>query len=348
MRRTLLRTTFPTLTTVLGGGAALLAAAYLYLMHTAPPEAPILSAPIRHGSIQVDSLQRTYRAFVPAGLPERPALLLAFHGSKGDGETMRVYTGYGFERLADRYGFIVVYPDGYARHWNDCRKSGPYAANTLDVDDPGFVRALIRRFAGRYGIDTTRVFAAGFSNGAHMAYRLALELPGSVRAIAAVGANLPAPENLDCTPSGAPVAVLIMNGTDDPLNPFEGGEVSLYGFLKRGTVRSARATAAYFGHLGGAGPVAPVLVPGITADEAVDGTSWASPGRPPVLLYAVRGGGHTFPQPHYRFPRLLGATQATLDGPAEIWAFFEHQMRGDPGEALTRQAERPGKPEPAG
>lgn len=331
MIRNLLRKTFLVLAGMLGAGAVLLAAAYLYLMHTNPPEAPRGRAPIRHGSIRVDSLERTYEAYVPPQLADRPALLLAFHGSKGDGETMRVYTGYAFERLADRHGFIVVYPDGYERHWNDCRKRGPYTANTLNIDDLSFVRALIRRFAAGHGVDTTRVFATGFSNGAHMAYRLALEMPRSVRAVAAVGANLPTPDNLDCTPSGEPVAVLIMNGTDDPLNPFEGGEVNLYGFLRRGTVRSAQASAAYFSRLAGENPTAPIRtqIRGSNADEVLDRTTWTAPDRPAVSLYAVRGGGHTFPQPYYRFPRLLGTTPRTINGPAEIWSFFDELMQQD-------------------
>lgn len=346
MVRNLLRGALLILGGTLALGAVMLAVAYLYLLHTTPPDVPHLSAPIRHGSIRVDSLERTYKAYVPANLPNRPALLLAFHGSKGDGETMRVYTGHAFERLADRHGFIVVYPDGFKRHWNDCRRSGPYAANTLDVDDPGFVRALIRQFAVEHGADTAKVFATGFSNGAHMAYRLALEMPRSVRGVAAVGANLPAPDNLDCTPSGEPVAVLIMNGTADPLNPFEGGEVGLYGFLKRGAVRSAKASAAYFSALGGRNAAQPIRtqIRSDEVDEVVDRITWVAPGRPPVCLYAVRGGGHTFPQPYYRFPRLLGVTFRTLNGPAEIWTFFNELMQtGHDGAPGKLSAERLGQ-----
>ncbi|WP_346293012.1 PHB depolymerase family esterase [Sphaerothrix gracilis] len=309
---------------VMVGGAAVLSAAYLYLIHTSTPEAPRLSAPIQQGSVQVGGLERTYQAYVPADLPEQPALLLAFHGSRADSDTMRVYTGYEFERLADQHGFIVVYPDGYEQHWNDCRKSGPYAANTLNVDDLGFVRALIRRFATEYGADTSSVFAVGFSNGGHMAYRLALEMPRSVHAVAAIGANLPTLDNLDCTPSGEPVSVLIMNGTNDPLNPFTGGEVNLYGFLKRGTVRSAQSSAEYFVQLAGTDLASSTRtqIRGDDADEVMDQTTWTSPNGPTVSLYAVHGGGHTIAQPYFRFPRLLGTTPTTLNAPDEIWKFF--------------------------
>ncbi len=316
-----------------GVGALVLAAvgAYVYLMHAPAPAAPDLKGALRRDSLQVGALTRSYLAYVPDRLAEHPALVLAFHGSNGNGQTMRVFTGFGFERLAEKYGFVVVYPDGFEGHWNDCRASGPYTANTLDVDDLGFVRALVRRFQDTHGVDPARVFATGFSNGGHMAYRLALEMPEAIRAVAAVGANLPTPDNLDCTPAGRPVAVMILNGDADPINPFEGGTVTIYGFGNRGRVHSAAATARYFGRL--AGHDVDRAAPAAHGAPGVARTRWAAPARPEVSLYAVRGGGHTIPQPYFRFPRLLGRTSTALDGPEEIWAFFARQL---PAEGALR------------
>src|SRR5437899_384166 len=80
-----------------------------------------------------------------------------------------------------------------------------------------------------------------------LAYRLALELPDRIAAVAPVAASLPDDSNFDCKKSGKPVAILILNGTADPMNPYEGGEVALYGlFGSRGTVMSTDATVAYF------------------------------------------------------------------------------------------------------
>ena len=297
------------------------AGAYIYLMHAPASAPPRLGGTLHRDSIQVGPLTRRYLAYVPARIAEHPALVLAFHGSKGDGQTMRVFTGFGFERLAERHGFIVVYPDGFEHHWNDCRKSGPYTANTLDIDDLGFVRALIGRLHDTHGVDLDRIFATGFSNGGHMAYRLALEMPETIRAVAAVGANLPTPDNLDCTPSGKPVAVMVFNGDADPINPFAGGTVSIYGFGDRDRVHSAESTAHYFRRLAGH-DVAPV----VRNSSDVMHRQWTTPDRPEISLYTVRGGGHTIPQSHFRFPRLLGPTSTTIDGPSEIWAFFARQL----------------------
>jgi polyhydroxybutyrate depolymerase len=106
-----------------------------------------------------------------------------------------------------------------------------------------FVGAIIGYFQKALDIDPGQVFAAGHFNGGQMSIRLALELPDEIRAVAAISASLPTPENLDCHPSGHPVSVLVMNGTADPINPYKGGKVSIFGFGDRGTVLSSEDTA---------------------------------------------------------------------------------------------------------
>jgi len=113
---------------------------------------------------------------------------------------------------------------------------------------------------------------------------------------------------------------MIMNGTKDPLNPFNGGEVSLYGLLKRGRVRSSRESGQYLAdlnHITGA--------PQVTSGAHVQQVLWRNGSNVEVELVAILGGGHGIPQPYWRFPRLLGPTLTEPNGPAVIWAFFERQ-----------------------
>jgi polyhydroxybutyrate depolymerase len=262
--------------------------------------------------------------YLPARLGSRPALLLALHGSMGNAAQMRRASAYRFEQLADEHGFIVAYPEGYEGHWNDCRKKGPYAAKRLGIDDVGFVRALVARFRATHGVDSDRVFAVGLSNGAHFGYRLALEAPELARGIAAVAANLPTDEHLDCAPTARPVAVLIVNGTDDPINPFGGGRVTIFGVGDRGIVRSAHESAAYFARRNGitGSPVVERLPRTRASRTSAERTHWRSPTGADVVLYTIHGGGHTLPQARARSPRILGRTHPDLDAPAEIWRFF--------------------------
>jgi len=162
-----------------------------------------------------------------------------------------------------------------------------------------------------------------------MSIRLALEVPSRFRAVAAVSANVPTPENFKCKPAGlgAPgTSVMIMNGTKDPLVPFNGGESNLLGlFYKGGNVRSSRESGQYFADLNHL-----VGTPATKQTPVVDGVSveqffWRNDSKVEVELVAIHGGGHGIPQPYFRRPRLLGPSPMAPNGPAMIWAFFERQ-----------------------
>lgn len=318
----ILRIVIAALTLVFAAGSL---AAILLLGFDLPPEPALSAAPVRE-ALPWRGLARGYLLYVPAGLAPGAPLVLVFHGSDGDAPQARAAFGFEWDRLADEHGFVVAYPEGFERHWNDCRAAAPYTANRLDVDDVGMTRALVERLVERRVVDPDRVFATGLSNGGQMALRLALEAPELVHAVAAVIASLPAEENLDCTPRRRPVSVLVMNGSADPLNPHEGGPVALHGVIgDRGTVVSSEATVAYFAALAGHdGPGEREVLPDRAPDDGttIERTRWAVPGRATVVLYVVRGGGHTVPHPEVRFPRLLGRTSGDLVAAEQIWSFF--------------------------
>src|ERR1039457_2692357 len=119
---------------------------------------------------------------------------------------------------------------------------------------------------------------------------------------------------------------MIMNGTDDPLVPFDGGSVSLFGlFYRLWKVRSSRQSGQYFAdlnHIAG--------TPERNETEVADGVRveqvlWRNNSNVEVELVAIHGGGHGIPQPYRRGPRLLGPSAKEPNGPAVIWAFFERQ-----------------------
>ena len=183
--------------------------------------------------------ERSYLAYVPAKLPLAPALIIVLHGS-GIGR----YEDAGIHGLrvrsprADQCGFAVLYPDGYQGNWNDCPRMRAFAAKKENIDDMNFIRALIDHFKVEHAIDAKRVYAFGYSNGAHMAFRLAME----------------APDASSCPQQGSTSRVMLMNGTEDPINPYQGGLVTIFGFASRGTVLSSEASARIFANAMGSQP----------------------------------------------------------------------------------------------
>ncbi len=323
-----------TLLTLLG--LITLAATLLYyFVYTPDPIRPPLTGTLSKGSLQVGGpageMKRTYQTYIPKVLPRSAPLVLVMHGSGESATQIRIGTGYGFERLADQHGFAVVYPNSASFDWNDCSKVGDFKANGAEVDDVGFLTALVDKLITEHRLDHSRVFATGVSAGGFMSLRLALEAPARFRAVAAVAASVPTPDNFKCTHAAAgtgATSVMIMNGTDDPLVPFAGGEVSLLGlFYKGGNVRSSRDAAQYFAdrnQLTGA----PVIAETTVADGVrVERVRWSKDSRGrdssvEVELVAIHGGGHGLPQPYYKRMRLLGPSPMGPDGTAEIWKFL--------------------------
>lgn len=282
---------------------------------------------------------RSYTLYIPGVFAEKPAVVLVLHGSGGTAERIRMFTDRRFERLADQHGFLVAYPEGFEGNWNGCRKRAPFSANRLDIDDPGFLRALHRDLetaygAGRRGEGGMLVF--GFSGGGHMALRLALETPDLVDAVVAIGAALPDPSESDCSPSGEPVAVALINGTADPINPYGGGDVVLpepLGGSLLGRVLSTEASAAHFARLAGhRGAPTSSRDPDRDGDPStgIERRVWAGRGRE-VALFSVRGGGHTIPQTgssSARFPPFAGPRSQEIDAALEAWSFFHRNRVG--------------------
>ena len=113
-----------------------------------------------------------------AGAGPGTGLVLVFHGSKQTGEKFRAFTGGSFDALARTGGAVVAYLDGYKSQWNDARAASSFAARTENVDDAAFAQAMIRKLRSNHQIDSSKVYAAGFSNGGQMVIRLIHQVPG--------------------------------------------------------------------------------------------------------------------------------------------------------------------------
>lgn len=286
-----------------------------------------LERELRRASFEIDGRTRTYALYVPPMPPPSPAVLMVLHASGGNGDHGRLLTSGLVEEEADRLGFLVVYPDGFEGTWNGCRRSAPYPSNVENVDDVRFLQAIVNRLTGSHGIDASRVWVFGFSNGGHMALRLALEAPDDFAGVAVVAASLPTEEELDCVPSGRPASVMIVNGTADPISPFHGGEVRTESAGRIGSVRSSLESARYFAGLIETSDAPVITLASSTAGSRIEISRWSGSEGHQVVLVTVHGGGHTIPGSPAAFPAEVGPVDRGFDSIAAAIDFFQTVSR---------------------
>ncbi|WP_375446830.1 alpha/beta hydrolase family esterase [uncultured Fibrella sp.] len=282
----------------------------LLLLNCAAAYAQIVS-----DSILIDGHYRVFHLNKPPNSFRQPDLVFVLHGSGGDGLGM-MKSAVKMDQQAAGENTLVVYPDGYKRYWNECRKASPAQANIENVNEQAFFAGMIQYFRKQYRVNPAHVFAVGTSGGGHMAYKLALTMPRTFRAITAIIANLPDTTNLDCEPAGKALPVMIINGTDDTTNPYNGGVVILGKNMNMGAVRSTDRTLAYWANLARyQGKPTMENVPDADPNDGktIERYTYKAKGKPEIVLLRVNGGKHDYPN--------------DIDVHLEALAFFKRQIQ---------------------
>lgn len=291
-----------------------------------PPRGKTLSR-----NIIFEGIYRHYRVYVPALAKKsaRPApVVVVLHGGRGRALGVERYTA--FDRIADREGFVVIYPQGYRNHWNDGRATTRHETHVKNLNDVAFIIHLVDR-VGRsvVRLDRKRTYVAGTSSGGMMAFRAACDAAERFAAVAAVAANMPVSLWARCSPD-AKISILVMNGTDDPLVPWKGGSMIL-GRRYLGSVVSTQQTMRFWAHRNGC--AASPTVTDLPDEDPDDGTRvrlsvFSDCRHSAVVLYGVESGGHTWPgRVQYRPIWVAGKTSKDIDGSEVIWEFFKRHKR---------------------
>jgi polyhydroxybutyrate depolymerase len=226
------------------------------------------------------------------------------HGTFQTAGNIRPFAGYSFDSYAVDGRVVVIYPDAVRRDWNGARKAVMLRKRTKQVDDVGYIRAVVEHAIAVEDVDPTKVYVAGFSLGGQMTLRLIHEIPELLAGAAVLSANMPAPDNLTIhRDARIPLPVLTVHGTADPLAPFGGGMVGFRGHLPKGMHLSASDTARYFAARNGitSPPTASLIAHhhGVGDATSVTRHDYTSPGVPPVRFYAIHGGGHVLSNPRH-------------------------------------------------
>ncbi len=273
-----------------------------------------LQAQVIKDSFLIEKHPRFFHFVQPKPNQKNSSLLFVLHGSGGNGQQMML-PAKNLQAKAAAENVLIVYPDGYQNFWNECRKKAQSQANILDINEQAFFDSMISYFQRKYKVDTKSVYAVGFSGGGHMAYKLAMTMPQKISGIAVVVANLPDTNNLDCGEMKKPLPVLIVNGTEDEVNPYNGGEMKVNN-LSYGNVRSTDRSFMYWATLAGykGQPQKTAWPDKNSADnQFIDQFAFRAKDKPEVMLLKVVGGTHNFPK--------------GMDVFEEAWLFFKRQKR---------------------
>lgn len=258
-----------------------------------------------NGSIVSSGERREYLLYVPRGYDRtRPTpLVISIHGAGGWPVQQRDLSGW--NRLAESQGFIVVYPSGAEsagpRVWHEGRR------------DFRFISDLIDKLEADFNIDPARIYANGLSNGGEMAFVLSCKLSDRIAAVGLVGAAHMLPWSW-CSEQ-RPVPMIAFHGTADPMAPYLGGRT----WVVAEPLPGIPAWTAKWARRNRCAPQA--IEPAIAADVTrLEYTNCADDSA--VVLYTIRGGGHTWPGGQPMPEWFAGPTSRDIDATGQMWAFF--------------------------
>lgn len=274
-----------------------------------------------------DNYFRSTNFYIPKKLKRKKrSLILCLHGGSGTPENMMRLTRRGFNRLADQSGFIVGYPAALNKFWNDGREDSISLSHYNDIDDVGFLEKVIEYGIDSFRIDPSRVFISGISNGGLMSFKLACESSKKIKAIAAVSASLALDQLVTCS-ADTTISVMIINGTRDPIMPYDGGEIK-FNQQSRGVVLSTEETINFWKEENKCKEK--VIKKDVSNTNTFDETRSEKfiynncENDSKVELITVNNGGHSWPGGRqYLGERFIGKTSKDFDASKEIWKFFK-------------------------
>jgi len=258
-----------------------------------------------NGFITSSGKRREYLLYVPRSYDRaRPTpLVISTHGAGGWPVQQRNLSGW--NRLAESQRFIVVYPSG-------AEGSGPRVWHEGPADVK-FISDLIDELEADYNIDPARIYANGLSNGGEMAFVLSCKLSDRIAAVGLVGAAHMLPWSW-CTDQ-RPVPMIAFHGTADPMAPYLGGG----SWVVAEPLPSIPKWTAMWARRNRCAPhaIESAVSTDVTRLEYANCAEDAA-----VVLYTIRGGGHTWPGGEPMPEWFTGPTTRNISATNQMWAFF--------------------------
>ncbi len=170
--------------------------------------------------ISFDGRDRSYDVHVPGSYNSSTPmpLFINMHGFSSNGWQQVLFSG--MNAGADLKGYIAIYPYGIGNSWNGGTCCGTAASE--DIDDVGFMKAIVEDISTKLCVHPRHVYATGMSNGGYMSHRLGCEAGDVFAGVAPVAGAMGID---DCSPD-RPMPILIFHGTEDGLVAYEEGRAA--------------------------------------------------------------------------------------------------------------------------
>lgn len=199
------------------------------------------------------------------------------------------------------------------------------------ADDIGFFNQMLDQLGSKFSVDTSRIYAAGLSEGGLMSLRVGCALSDRIAAIAAVGAAMP--KRMICLPS-RPVPMVMINGTSDPVVPYGGGTEHNLNLATISVEDSAKAWAK-IDRCTEKPEKSKLSAKERGGMETRVDTYTGCQQSAQVVLYSIKGAGNTWPGgEQYEVEKTIGKTTQDINANEVIWNFLVTQrlsaQKGEP------------------
>lgn len=283
------------------------------------------TSPGLHTKIQkYDGVDRKYIYYIPSGYDSKEKLPVVFfiHGYGASAQIGVNVLGPQFHARAERDQAIVVYPEATSKHWND-KLGGSFPA-TDTINDVGYISHLIDMFIENYKGDPRRIYISGSSNGGMMTYRLSVDIPEKIAAIAPFISTI-SPSVAQQFPHARPIPIIITSGTADSVIRWDGGPVRV---TRTPQLLSANKNVEYWISRNRTKRIPEIsTLPDVEPGDNSTVEIQRYKGKYDVVLYKIIGGAHQHPTLREAGKPLVAGKNMDYNSFETVWDFMMKYKR---------------------
>ncbi len=248
-------------------------------------------------------------------------LVIVLHGGGGSIESIIKLTKGRIIELKEYYKFFLLIPEGYHKQWNDGRYIPSSDAHSKNINDSAYIKYVIDFLIKNYPINKEKIFIFGISNGGMMSFRFACDYPEYIKGFASIAATMPLHLVEKCKYKNKNLNFILIHGTEDPLVPYNGGEVKVF-FRKRGNVISAEETISFWSKYNLCSNIPEKIILNKDPSTPTEVYSYKC-NNTFIRFYKIIHGGHTWPGGWQYLPQwYIGKTTFNFFAEEEIIKHF--------------------------